>query len=302
MEENKAFSLGCSNEHMDIKWISNINNYQICEPTIILNLGSEDILIENTNYEDDDESIQLLNLKKKYLKTGESMIFNDVNLLNGNLILSIKTKFIDYPHKVSKHLIKFPELKGDFTDNLYLKNGLTKDDIFNGKNWELFYDSVSDEIKKLIPQYKIIPLFVTPDKNKSVIGPVKIDPYKLCGQEQDDSEKKEYYIVSYIWFSPEQTNVGIHKKHDFLEIHTQISGIGRMQKFTKNDYESLYGELRLSPGQSHSPFCVVDPQNSDNYVYPWHQYYSDSDCIWIATEYYPADKFNKDEFKKINNI
>jgi hypothetical protein len=43
----------------------------------------------------------------------------------------------------------------------------------------------------------------------------------------------------------------------------------------------------MSPGYSTPvPFCdVVAP---GRYVYPWHQYYADTDCIWMAVEYHPA--------------
>jgi hypothetical protein len=25
------------------------------------------------------------------------------------------------------------------------------------------------------------------------------------------------------------------------------------------------------------------------FIYPWHQYYSDTDCIWMANEFHPLD-------------
>ena len=83
-----------------------------------------------------------------------------------------------------------------------------------------------------------------------------------------------------LWYAPAGTHCGIHNQHDFLEVHTQIFGIGRMQKFHRNDVKSLYQEVFMSPGFTHDPFY------SNTGEYPWHQYYADSDCIWLAIEQY----------------
>ncbi len=83
-----------------------------------------------------------------------------------------------------------------------------------------------------------------------------------------------------LWYAPAGTNCGIHNQHDFLEVHTQIYGIGRMQKFQRNDLQSLYQEVYMSPGYTHNPFY------SNTGKYPWHQYYADTDCIWLAIEKY----------------
>ena len=81
-----------------------------------------------------------------------------------------------------------------------------------------------------------------------------------------------------LWFAPAGTNCGIHNRHNFQEVHTQIYGIGRMQKFHRNDLSALYQEVYMSPGFTHDPFYSIDGK------YPWHQYYADSDCIWLAIE------------------
>lgn len=82
-----------------------------------------------------------------------------------------------------------------------------------------------------------------------------------------------------LWFAEAGTNCGIHNKHDFRELHTQIFGIGRMQKFHKNDLDSFYQDVFMSPGYTHEPFY------NEDCIYPWHQYYADTDCIWLATEF-----------------
>lgn len=93
------------------------------------------------------------------------------------------------------------------------------------------------------------------------------------------SEKTKIGIMEMnLWYAPAGTHCGIHKLHDFHEVQTQIFGIGRMQKFRSNDYKSLYQEVYMSPGHTHEPF------HSSQGNYPWHQYYADTDCIWLAIE------------------
>jgi hypothetical protein len=83
-----------------------------------------------------------------------------------------------------------------------------------------------------------------------------------------------------LWYAPAGTDCGLHNKHDFFEVHTQIYGIGRMQKFHVNHPNSLYQEVYMSPGFTHDPFYTQSGK------YHWHQYYADSDCIWLAIEQY----------------
>lgn len=94
------------------------------------------------------------------------------------------------------------------------------------------------------------------------------------------SEKEKINDVEFnLWFADAGTNCGLHNKHKFRELHTQVFGIGRMQKFHKNDRASIYQEVFMSPGYTHEPFY------NSNYQYPWHQYYADTDCIWLAAEF-----------------
>lgn len=81
-----------------------------------------------------------------------------------------------------------------------------------------------------------------------------------------------------LWYASAGTDCGLHVEHDFMEIHTQIYGFGKMQKFHENDMESLYQEVYMSPGYSHDPFFTESGE------YPWHQYQAITDCIWMAIE------------------
>ena len=93
------------------------------------------------------------------------------------------------------------------------------------------------------------------------------------------SEKiKMDHLELNLWFAPKGTQCGIHNMHDFLEVHTQIYGLGRMQKFRTKDPSSIYQEVYMSPGFSNNPFY------SNLGLYPWHQYVADTDSIWLAIE------------------
>jgi hypothetical protein len=115
------------------------------------------------------------------------------------------------------------------------------------------------------------------------LGVTEFDPSTVLRQGLP-ADKRKYSVKANLWFSPAGTDCGIHNQHDFIEIHTQISGLGRMQKFTAKDHGSLYEDQLLSPGVTNSvPFCL---QQEDTFVYPWHQYRADTDCVWLAIEYH----------------
>lgn len=91
-----------------------------------------------------------------------------------------------------------------------------------------------------------------------------------------------------LWFASAGTHCAIHNQHDFMEIHTQVLGVGHMQKFHENFYDSLYEDILMMPGFTTSqPFCVGSENGGLHY--PWHQYYAQSDCVWMAIEYHRAN-------------
>ncbi|WP_455597177.1 hypothetical protein [Cloacibacillus porcorum] len=73
---------------------------------------------------------------------------------------------------------------------------------------------------------------------------------------------------------------GRHQIHvpDFDEVHAQILGFGKMQKFTENDDATFYQEVIMAPGIVHDKFY-----DKTGY-YPWHQYHSITDCIYMPIE------------------
>lgn len=82
-----------------------------------------------------------------------------------------------------------------------------------------------------------------------------------------------------LWYAPAGTDCGIHNRHSFRELHTQLFGIGRMQKFHEDNQDTLYQDVFMAPGYTHEPFY------NEECVYPWHRYYSDTDCLWLAVEF-----------------
>jgi hypothetical protein len=90
------------------------------------------------------------------------------------------------------------------------------------------------------------------------------------------------------WYWGERLPGPIHKDHlpnNFFELHTQVLGTGKMQKFHSNDESTLYEQVLLCPGQTHQPFFDGDMN------YPWHRYESISRSILLAVESpYPIPK------------
>lgn len=136
---------------------------------------------------------------------------------------------------------------------------------------------------------KDLPLWKSPQYD---LGVVEFDPHCVVGllDQPQLGEQRKYQVKVNLWFSPANTNAAIHNKHttpEFLEVHTQIYGTGRMQKFHANDINTLYEDVLLSPGQTHMPFAGAN--RDGEFIYPWHQYYADTDCIWMANEFHPID-------------
>ncbi|MGV9878696.1 hypothetical protein [Streptomyces sp. NPDC003006] len=116
-------------------------------------------------------------------------------------------------------------------------------------------------------------------------GTIRFDPAYVLKQSRLPDREQEFRIKVNLWFAPAGTDCAIHNRHDFIEVHTQVHGLGSMQKFRAQDHATLYEDLRMSPGYTTpDPFCVREPDGS--YRYPWHQYRADTDCVWLAVEYH----------------
>lgn len=120
-------------------------------------------------------------------------------------------------------------------------------------------------------------------------GIIEVDPYFMARQSSTSKDKEKFSVKVNLWYAPSLTDCAIHNQHTFIEIHTQVFGQGRMQKFKDESVDSLYEDLVMTEGYTQIvPFCKVDADQK--YTYPWHQYYSDTDCIWMAIEYHPLQK------------
>lgn len=122
------------------------------------------------------------------------------------------------------------------------------------------------------------PLWISPQDE---IGAVDVDRRHFTGEIAVPEQPEPFLLKLNLWYAPPYTDCFIHTGHKFLEVHTQIHGTGRMQKFRKQDASTLFEEVQMPPGFTHESFAVVD---GDVWRYPWHRYYADADCIWMAIE------------------
>lgn len=128
------------------------------------------------------------------------------------------------------------------------------------------------------------PLYIS---SQDDIGDVQLDPLAAFAPTPSVSlAPRRYRVKLNLWYTPEETDCGIHTGHQFIEVHTQVLGTGHMQKFRDNKADTLYEDVTMPPGLTHDPFFTVAPDRS--FSYPWHRYYADTDCIWMAVELHPV--------------
>lgn len=80
------------------------------------------------------------------------------------------------------------------------------------------------------------------------------------------------------WYSGDNLAGPIHRHHAFYELHTQILGVGEMQKFHENDESTIYESELMVPGHTHRPFFNAERS------YPWHRYKSIKRSVLLAVE------------------
>lgn len=117
------------------------------------------------------------------------------------------------------------------------------------------------------------------------VGEVVTDPQVFTNERSLPIEEQTFDMRLNLWWSPGDTDCFIHNEHPFLEVHTQIHGLGRMQKFHDRTDATLYEDVPMGIGYSHDPFCRVTGPNQ--WTYPWHRYYADTDSVWLAVELHP---------------
>ena len=126
------------------------------------------------------------------------------------------------------------------------------------------------------------PLYISA---QDTVGRVRQDPHVFTNEAKASRNARDFTLKLNLWWSPSETDCFIHNEHPFLEVHTQIHGLGRMQKFRERGAAALYEDVLMPVGYTHDPFCRVAGEAS--WVYPWHRYYADTDCVWMAIELHP---------------
>ena len=149
---------------------------------------------------------------------------------------------------------------------------LYKSPQFNVGTVELDPYAVTGSEKPSQGTVELDPYAVT-GSDKPSQGTVELDPYAVTGSEKPSQGGgvKKFNIKVNVWFSPGKTHCGLHNHHtdpEMLEVHTQIYGTGRMQKFHDNDFKSMYEDVIMAPGFTHDPFTGVK-ENGDLF-YGWH--------------------------------
>lgn len=135
------------------------------------------------------------------------------------------------------------------------------------------------------PQFpRGIPLYIS---SQDEIGEVQLDPFSVFSSAAafGSPQPRRYRLKLNLWYTPEETDCGIHTGHEFMEVHTQVLGRGHMQKFRENKADTVYEDVVMPLGFTHDPFFIVAADRS--FKYPWHRYYADTDCIWMAIELHP---------------
>jgi hypothetical protein len=136
-----------------------------------------------------------------------------------------------------------------------------------------------------------VDFFRSPQEDISLLS---FPPQKLSMGSDVAYDSQSFVLKANLWFAEAGTHCGIHNKHSFIEIHTQILGIGCMQTFQSENKNSLCEDLIMAPGITTSQaFCRID---NGQYIYPYHQYYADTSCVWLALEYHPK---SIDEVKNV---
>lgn len=125
------------------------------------------------------------------------------------------------------------------------------------------------------------PLWRSPIERLGTVVPAP----EQSGARRGSAPGEALRLQANLWYAPAGTDCHIHRRHEFLEVHTQIAGRGRMQKFHAQDASTLYQDVPLEPGSTHAPFCSRD--GDGGWIYPWHRYWADTDCLWLALEYHP---------------
>jgi hypothetical protein len=159
---------------------------------------------------------------------------------------------------------------------------LAPEQIINDRGWRLFADLIEDPSDEI----KLTRLFRSVQDG---LGHRSFAETELGAIKKQPKEVGRFDVKVNLWFAPRNTNCLIHRYHPFMETHLQILGEGRMQKFRSLSHEDIVEEVLMSPGLT-QPFFNCTKDGRGGFIYPWHQYYADTDCIWLALEFHPLEE------------
>ena len=92
------------------------------------------------------------------------------------------------------------------------------------------------------------PLYMSPI---DMVGRTEEDPLAFTRERESRGRLQPFDVALKCWWSPNETDCFIHNEHPFLEVHTQVHGMGRMQKFRERDASTLYEDVVMAPGFTH---------------------------------------------------
>lgn len=148
--------------------------------------------------------------------------------------------------------------------------------VFRELGWEDFYGS--DRVRTQPDATVLL------RSQQERAGYVDLTPAKVLADPAAPHTQLRHEVKLNLWFSPAGTDCGIHREHAFIETHTQVTGTGRMQKFTEETHDSCFEEQILAPGQTQP--SIFGRWRDGRLLYPWHQYRADTDAVWLAIEYH----------------
>jgi hypothetical protein len=129
-----------------------------------------------------------------------------------------------------------------------------------------------------------IPLYISPQEDVASLEFNPRDIFVFDGAKECIPQR--FRLKLNLWYAPAQTDCSIHCEHSFLEVHTQIFGIGKMQKFLTADAGSIFEDLIVPLGVTHEPFFQFRPESG--FKYPMHRYFAETECVWMAIELHPC--------------
>lgn len=108
----------------------------------------------------------------------------------------------------------------------------------------------------------------------------QMEAYKSRAMYRSNIDKIGLYNLNF-WFLAANTLNRIHNDHVTEELHMGIIGLGTMQKYYQEEYDSAYETVYMTPGFIHHPFYS---KKGKGVIYPLHSFNSISDCIWMRIE------------------